>query len=103
MNRSMFSLTCKGWSEVRAMIKIVGQIIADRRQFLVHALAELGDLLAFTHLNRQGDGAAAMPAAVLVSPGEVVQIARRTLVARAIYQPGRASKPDCSKRSQRWR
>ena len=61
--------------------QILRQVLPDRRQLLIDALAEGVDLLAILHLDRYGHGAAAMPAAVRGQPGEVVQVARRALVA----------------------
>src|SRR6185436_4209400 len=48
---------------------------------LVDVGAELADLLARAHRDRDRDGAAPLPLAVLVLRDEVVQVARRVVVA----------------------
>ena len=67
--------------------QIVRQILLHRRQLGVDATAERVDLLPVLHLHRNRDCAAASPVAVLVRPGQVIQILRRALVsARNIDQ-----------------
>src|SRR5262245_12662286 len=60
--------------------QVVRQVIADGGEFFVNALAELCDLLPFAHLHGESHRAAAMPLAVFILQGDVVQVARRTFV-----------------------
>ena len=57
--------------------------LLDGGEFCVNTLAKFADLLAGTHENRKGDGAAAVPLPFLIAPVVIVQILRRALVAAA--------------------
>ncbi len=87
MNRLRFSSTCKRLVGGARDDQVIGQILLDGRELGIDASAKGIDLLAILHLHGQGYGAAAAPVALLVGPGEVVQIFRRALVAAGdIYQ-----------------
>ena len=58
-----FSSTCRGWSEVRSMMRSGGSCGRTSASASSTACAELADLLARAHLHRERDGAVAVPPA----------------------------------------
>src|SRR5262249_53541049 len=61
----------------------VGQVVSYCREFFIHTLAELRNLLPIAHLDGERYGAAAMRSAVFITPGEIVQVASGTFVSAA--------------------